>query len=77
MAARSRRSQPATLPVWGIESRILLVRRQRVMIDADLAALYGVPTKALNQALKRNRDRFPSDFGFRLSRPEKIEVAKL
>lgn len=44
------------------------------MIDADLAELYGVPTKALNQALKRNQDRFPSDFGFRLSRSEKIEV---
>jgi len=44
------------------------------MIDADLAELYGVPTKALNQALKRNRDRFPPDFGFRLSRSEKIEV---
>jgi hypothetical protein len=46
------------------------------MIDADLAELYGVPTKALNQALKRNRDRFPPDFGFRLSRSEKIEVVQ-
>jgi len=64
----------AALPTSGIESRILLVRGQRVMIDADLAELYGVPTKALNQALKRNRDRFPPDFGFRLSRSEKIEV---
>jgi hypothetical protein len=74
MANRARRKPPATLPAPGIESRILVVRGQRVMIDADLAELYGVPTKALNQALKRNQDRFPSDFGFRLSRSEKIEV---
>jgi hypothetical protein len=74
MTDRARRMPAAALPTSGIESRILLVRGQRVMIDADLAELYGVPTKALNQALKRNRDRFPPDFGFRLSRSEKIEV---
>jgi len=44
------------------------------MIDADLAELYGVPTKALNQAIKRNLSRFPADFLFRLSRREKEEV---
>src|SRR6266702_2072826 len=44
------------------------------MVDADLAELYGVPTKALNQAVKRNPDRFPPDFMFRLTRPEKREV---
>jgi len=60
--------------VRSIESRILLVRRQKVMIDADLAELYGVPTKALNQAIKRNLSRFPADFLFRLSRREKEEV---
>ena len=44
------------------------------MLDADLAELYGVPTKALNQAVRRNKDRFPTDFMFRLTRQEKTEV---
>lgn len=44
------------------------------MVDADLAAVYGVPTKALNQAVARNRDRFPADFVFRLTPKEKTEV---
>ena len=57
-----------------IESRILLMRGRRVMIDADLAALYGVPTKALNQAVKRNAQRFPQDFMFELTAVEKAEV---
>src|SRR5262245_1895387 len=50
-----------------IEWRILLLRGQRVMLDADLAALYGVEVKALNQAVRRNADRFPPDFMFQLS----------
>lgn len=53
-----------------IGSRILLLREQRVMIDADLAELYGVPTKALVQAVKRNLTRFPADFMFQLSTEE-------
>jgi hypothetical protein len=53
-----------------IESRILLVRGQRVLTDSDLAELYGVPTKALNQAVKRNQSRFPEDFMFRLTLEE-------
>ena len=57
-----------------IESRIQLVRGLRVMIDADLAELYGVPTKALNQAVKRNAARFPTDFMFQLDATEKAEV---
>jgi ORF6N domain len=57
-----------------IESRILLIRGLRVMIDADLAELYGVPTKVLNQAVKRNASRFPSDFMFQLNAQEKTEV---
>ena len=57
-----------------IESRILVVREQKVIIDADLAELYGVPTKALNQAVKRNAERFPMDFMFQLSATEKAEV---
>lgn len=46
------------------------VRRQRVMLDGDLAQLYGVPTKAFNQALQRNADRFPKDFAFQITREE-------
>ena len=49
---------------------IFVLRRQRVILDADLAALYGVPTKALNQAVKRNAARFPGDFIFKLTRTE-------
>lgn len=57
-----------------IARRIFVVRGRKVMIDADLAELYGVPTKALNQAVKRNLDRFPADFMFQLSPAEKQEV---
>jgi hypothetical protein len=59
-----------TLPVGRVETRILTIRGHRVMIDADLAELYGVPTKALNQAVKRNAERFPEDFMFRLTAEE-------
>jgi len=55
-----------------VERRILLLRGERVMLDADLAALYGVPTKALVQAVKRNHERFPADFMFALTREEDI-----
>jgi ORF6N domain len=57
-----------------IESRIQTIRGQRVMIDSDLAEVYGVPTKALNQAVKRNAGRFPGDFMFQLTSAEKAEV---
>lgn len=63
-----------TLIEQGIHEKILLVRGQRVMIDADLAELYGVSTKALNQAVKRNISRFPADFMSRLTELEKKEV---
>jgi predicted transcriptional regulator len=56
-----------SFPTENIASRILLVRRQRVMLDAHLAELYGVTTKALIQAVKRNLNRFPSDFMFVLT----------
>ena len=64
----------ATVVASRIESRILIVRGLRVMVDADLAELYGVPTKVLNQAVKRNASRFPSDFMFQLNAQEKAEV---
>lgn len=57
-----------------IESLILTIRGHKVMIDADLAGLYGVETRTLNQAVKRNTDRFPKDFMFRLNAGEKSEV---
>jgi hypothetical protein len=57
-----------------IESRILILRGQRIILDADLSALYGVTTKRLNQQVKRNQERFPSDFMFQLTSPEKHEV---
>ncbi len=53
-----------------IESRILILRGQRVMLDAELAQLYGVKVKALNQAVRRNADRFPGDFMFQLEADE-------
>jgi hypothetical protein len=53
-----------------VESLIHVIRGQKVMIDADLAALYEVPTKALNQAVRRNIERFPEDFAFLLSKDE-------
>ena len=65
---------PALAPLAQIEARILIIRGQKVMIDADLAELYGVPTKALNQAIKRNAQRFPPDFMFPLTAQEKVEV---
>ena len=62
------------IPDERIEQAIFLIRRQKVILDADLASLYGVPTKALNQAVKRNERRFPSDFMFRLTKKEKNEL---
>lgn len=61
-------------PLVQIEKRIVVLRGQRVMIDADLAALYGVPTKRLNEQVKRNAERFPQDFMFTLTAQEKAEV---
>jgi phage regulator Rha-like protein len=53
-----------------VESRILSLRHQRVILDSDLAELYGVPVRQLNQQVKRNRDRFPTDFTFQLTAKE-------
>jgi len=58
------------IPQEYIESRILLIRRKRVMLDRDLATLYDVTTGNLNKAVKRNTDRFPDDFMFRLNKNE-------
>jgi hypothetical protein len=61
------RSQPPAVPAELIERRIYLVRGQKVMLDADLAELYQVETRHLNQAVRRNRSRFPADFMFQLT----------
>src|SRR5579864_2809037 len=53
-----------------VEQKIFVIRGQRVMLDRDLAALYQVPTRILNQAVKRNKYRFPNGFMFRLSKKE-------
>ncbi len=58
-----------------IENKIFLLRGKKVMFDKDLATLYGVETKALNQAVKRNIDRFPSDFMFLLT-PQEVAILK-
>lgn len=60
----------ALVPVEQIERRIYLIRGHKVMLDGDLADLYDVPVKVLNQAVKRNVERFPEDFMFRLSKQE-------
>src|SRR5215813_6252958 len=70
MPAQSRRAAVTSPPSCGIELRILLVRGQKVLIDADLAELYGVPTKRLNEQVRRNAERFPEDFCFQLTAEE-------
>jgi hypothetical protein len=61
--------RPSPLPT-SVESRILFLRHQRVILDSDLAELYGVPVRQLNQQVKRNRNRFPTDFTFQLTAEE-------
>ena len=60
----------AVVPYEAIERRILIIRGQKVMLDRDLAALYGTPVKALKQAVRRNIERFPDDFMFVLTGEE-------
>lgn len=67
MASRRR---PALVPVEHISRSILILRGQRVILDSHLAAIYGVTTGRLNEAVKRNAKRFPEDFMFQLSREE-------
>jgi hypothetical protein len=64
----------SVVKVGKIQQRILLIRGEKVIVDADLAEFYGVPTKVLNQAVRRNMDRFPADFMFQLNKNEKLEV---
>ncbi|MBI3981729.1 MAG: ORF6N domain-containing protein [Gemmatimonadetes bacterium] len=65
---------PTPLSPTAVESRVLTVRGENVLLDADLASIYGVSTKAFNQAVRRNVDRFPPDFRFRLTKTERDKV---
>ena len=62
------------VPVERVENKIYIIRGQKVMVDRDLAELYGVKTKVLNQAVRRNIDRFPADFMFKLTKQEKEQL---
>jgi hypothetical protein len=64
----------AKIPAERVERAILLIRGEKVILDADLAVLYGVSTKRLNEQVKRNKARFPDDFIFQLTAGEKAEV---
>ncbi|MFM8471771.1 MAG: ORF6N domain-containing protein [Limisphaerales bacterium] len=68
--------ETSLIPAERIERRILLIRGQKVMLDFHLAELYEVPTKALNQAVKRNIERFPEDFMFQLTEEETEQISR-
>lgn len=77
MPKSKQQPNPAELiPAEKVTEKILLVRGHKVMLDRDLAKLYGVPTKALNQAVTRNRERFPDDFMFQLSLEEANKILR-
>jgi len=61
-------------PAFAVESRILILRHQRIILDVDIAELYGVPVKRLNEQVKRNQERFPSDFMFQLTSKEQAAL---
>jgi len=65
------------IPIEKIERSILLVRGQKVMLGRDLANLYGVETRVLNQAVRRNIKRFPRDFMFQLTRDEIMRISQI
>ncbi|RJR38621.1 MAG: ORF6N domain-containing protein [Desulfobacteraceae bacterium] len=71
------RESELSVSVDRIERAILVVRGQRVMLDRDLARLYGVQTRVLNQAVRRNLKRFPSDFMFELNREEIQRISQI
>ena len=74
------KTTPTDLQTGNIESIknvIYEIRGQKVMLDRDLASIYGVETRALNQAVKRNADRFPEDFMFKLTKEEWTEIERV
>ena len=70
------RSNQSMIPTIRIEQFIYLIRGQKVMLDRDLAELYGVETRVLNQAVRRNINRFPRDFRFELMRDEVMRISQ-
>ena len=68
--------ESSMIPQQIIESKIFFIRGKKVMLDRDLAVLYGVETRALNQATRRNIKRFPEDFMFQLSQEEAVELSR-
>jgi hypothetical protein len=64
------KANTSVIPRQPVEDFIRIIRGQRVILDSDLALVYGVPTKQLNQAVKRNPDRFPADFAYQLTNQE-------
>ena len=74
MAGKRPERSSLIIPEERIEQRILLLRDRKVLLDADLALLYGVTTKRLNEQVKRNQGRFPPDFMFQLTDEEKAQV---
>ncbi len=69
-------SEASLIPARRIERKILILRGEKVMLDRDLEELYGVGTKALNQAVKRNFERFPADFMFQVSKEEAALISR-
>jgi hypothetical protein len=76
MAMIRKPTKADVVPMERIRQAILLVRGLKIMLDRDLAMLYGVETRALNQAVKRNRERFPDDFMFELTREEIMRISQ-
>jgi len=74
MAPKKSSARRPVTPVGRIAQAIVLIRGQKVMLDQDLVYLYGVSTKALNQAVRRNGSRFPADFMFQLTREEVVNL---
>ena len=73
----SKKEKAIAVPVEQIEQAILLIRGQKVILDANLAELYGVPTKALKQAARKNMDRFPEYSMFHLTRQEIRHISQI
>jgi hypothetical protein len=74
MGRHYKKNKTALVAIEAIASRIVVLRGQRVMLDADLAALYGVPTGRFNEAVRRNLARFPQDFMFQLTEEEQAAL---
>ena len=68
-------TETSLVPAEGVERTILILRGRRVILDSDLAALYGVSAKRLNEQVRRNADRFPQDFAFQLT-PDEFQILR-